>query len=390
MEIRGESKYFLKKMIVMREKRANAIQLFYDPVNQKWMKERGIYLTKQIFHFCLTLELELLKWKISKKESEQLLSEIKAKFQIPDGIDFKASPYEDSALIGQGQFGKVWRSSLKGGVGRGEVRVYAIKKLPWDPSDVDQISEILIQRRLKHAHVLSVHEVFSAPSMVLYIVMELCDSDLEKYLVDPARVFALFNLGDSNNSNKNKTFTTRNNTNDASLGGVSSAQSGRQKVARTLFPMLVEAVRYVHAEKVIHRDIKPANIVLRFSSVGANASACGVVPLLADFGLAKYLTTVSQRAKSYKFSPFWSAPELWSPLGGVVAEGYTKAVDVWSLGIVLLQMWMGLDSDDDTIQMKVCWRMLVNWFFVGFFFSWWIQIVLFPFFFLFYISYNRY
>jgi hypothetical protein len=36
-----------------------------------------------------------------------------------------------------------------------------------------------------------------------------------------------------------------------------------------------------------------------------------------------------------------------------VAQGYTKAVDVWSLGIVLLQMWLGLDSDDDTIQMNV-------------------------------------
>jgi serine/threonine-protein kinase ULK/ATG1 len=236
--------------------------------------------------------------------------------------------------------------------------VYAIKKLPWDPSDVDQISEILIQRRLKHAHVLSVHEVFSTPSMVLHIVMELCDSDLEKYLADPARIFALFHLGAASNSNESS--TTRNNTNDASLGGVSSAQTARQKVTRTLFPMLVEAVRYVHAEKVIHRDIKPANIVLRFAGGvgGAHASvgarACGVVPLLADFGLAKYLTTVSQRAKSYKTSPFWSAPELWSPLGGVVAQGYTKAVDVWSLGIVLLQMWLGLDSDDDTIQMKVC------------------------------------
>jgi serine/threonine protein kinase len=172
----------------------------------------------------------LRKDKISKKESEQILSEIKAKFQIPDGIDFKASAYEDIALIGQGQFGKVWRSSLKGG--GGEERVYAIKKLPWDPSDMDQISEILIQRRLKHAHVLSVHEVFSTPSMVLHIVMELCDSDLEKYLADPARVFALFGLGAAS-SNSNESSTSRNNTNDASLGGVQAPRvRGRRWPAR--------------------------------------------------------------------------------------------------------------------------------------------------------------
>jgi hypothetical protein len=44
MEISGEFEQFLKKMIVIREKRTNAIQLFYDPVNQKWMKERGILM----------------------------------------------------------------------------------------------------------------------------------------------------------------------------------------------------------------------------------------------------------------------------------------------------------------------------------------------------------
>jgi serine/threonine protein kinase len=38
------------------------------------------------------------------------------------------------------------------------------------------------------------------------------------------------------------------------------------------------------------------------------------------------------KAKSYKCSPYWSAPELWSPLHGFVTK-YTNKVDIWSLGI---------------------------------------------------------
>lgn len=264
--------------------------------------------------------------KISKKESEELASGIKSKLRIPDGIDFKASPYEDSELIGRGQFGIVWRCVLK--EGSQKEKSFAIKKLPWDPSDVEQISEILIHNRLKHANIIALHEVFSTHSMVLHIVMDLCDSDLEKYLADPSKVFALFNLSDGN----------------------STSAFPCQTVTVTLFPMILEAVSYVHANNTIHRDIKPANILLRFTPESASMRC---TPLLADFGLAKYLTSVSQRAKSYRCSPFWSAPELWSPLGGVIATGYTKAVDVWSLGIVLLQMWLGLASGDETIQTKV-------------------------------------
>jgi serine/threonine protein kinase len=70
---------------------------------------------------------------------------------------------------------------------------------------------------------------------------------------------------------------------------------------------------------------------------------------LADFGLSKYLSSQSMKAKSYKCSPFWSAPELWSPMYGIV-DKYTNKVDIWSLGIILLQLWFGLDSKSGIIS----------------------------------------
>jgi len=194
------------------------------------------------------------------------------------------------------------------------------QKIGWDPSDSNQISEILIHQNLKHKYIVPLFEVFSTPSMILHIVMEECESDLEKYLVDPSSI-------------------------TSSLISKNKSESSREEIAKLWFPKIVEAVHYIHSMKYIHRDIKPANILLKlyFNEW---------IPLLSDFGLAKYLTTASLKAKSYACSPFWSAPELWSPIYGIV-EKYSNKVDIWSLGIVLLQMWFGIDSKNDEIRMKI-------------------------------------
>jgi serine/threonine protein kinase len=81
------------------------------------------------------------------------------------------------------------------------------------------------------------------------------------------------------------------------------------------------ALAYLHSEKVVHRDIKPPNILVR----------C-VDPLniaVTDFGLAK-----ADRSKmvSRKGTPFYAAPEI---LYG--RSKYGSAVDIWSLGVVILQ-----------------------------------------------------
>lgn len=77
-----------------------------------------------------------------------------------------------------------------------------------------------------------------------------------------------------------------------------------------------------HANGVIHRDIKDDNIFV--SDKGEYK--------IGDFGVSKVLKD-SSKAESLKGTPNFLAPEVY--LG---KEGYTKSVDLYSLGIVLYRL----------------------------------------------------
>lgn len=85
---------------------------------------------------------------------------------------------------------------------------------------------------------------------------------------------------------------------------------------------VLRGLRACHECGVIHRDIKDDNIFV---------SGKGVYKI-GDFGVSKVLKD-SSRAESLKGTPNFLAPEVY--LG---KEGYTKSVDLYSLGIVLYRL----------------------------------------------------
>uniref|UniRef100_A0A7N6F8G5 non-specific serine/threonine protein kinase n=1 Tax=Anabas testudineus TaxID=64144 RepID=A0A7N6F8G5_ANATE len=89
----------------------------------------------------------------------------------------------------------------------------------------------------------------------------------------------------------------------------------------------MQALVYLHDNKIIHRDLKAGNILLTLD---------GDVKL-ADFGVSARNTKTLQRRDSFIGTPYWMAPEV------VMCETskdrpYDYKADIWSLGVTLIEL----------------------------------------------------
>ena len=106
--------------------------------------------------------------------------------------------------------------------------------------------------------------------------------------------------------------------------------------ARKVFIQLFQAVKYLHDRNIVHRDIKPENILLTDKQLSVK---------LADFGLAKIIGEESFTT-TLCGTPSYVAPEI---LENSNHRRYTRAVDVWSLGVVLYICLCGFPPFSDEL-----------------------------------------
>jgi p90 ribosomal S6 kinase len=80
---------------------------------------------------------------------------------------------------------------------------------------------------------------------------------------------------------------------------------------------------------VVHRDLKPSNVLY----ASQPRSAAGL--RIADFGFAKQLTAENGLLMTPCYTADFVAPEV------LRQQGYDRACDVWSLGVLLHVMLVG-------------------------------------------------
>lgn len=110
-----------------------------------------------------------------------------------------------------------------------------------------------------------------------------------------------------------------------SLTDIVTATRMTEPQIATISRQVLGALDFLHARKVIHRDIKSDSILLKRD---------GTVKL-TDFGFCGQLSEEVPRRRSLVGTPYWTAAEV------IAREPYDTRADIWSFGVMLIEMVEG-------------------------------------------------
>ena len=85
-------------------------------------------------------------------------------------------------------------------------------------------------------------------------------------------------------------------------------------------------MKHVHDHKILHRDLKTQNVFITANNTIK----------LGDFGIACFLKTTMDQAKTQIGTPFYLSPEI------CMNQKYDQKSDMWALGVVLYEV---IDTD---------------------------------------------
>ncbi|GAW12282.1 hypothetical protein ANO14919_016450 [Xylariales sp. No.14919] len=121
-----------------------------------------------------------------------------------------------------------------------------------------------------------------------------------------------------------------------------------EQYVQIIAQQLVDALGYLHDNKITHRDVKPDNILIQ--------TIDPLIVKLTDFGLSKMIDTEQTFLKTFCGTLLYCAPEVYTEYSSyddygrrtnrknhrhVDRERYDHAVDIWSLGGVLFNTLTG-------------------------------------------------
>ncbi|KAK7203476.1 Pkinase-domain-containing protein [Myxozyma melibiosi] len=199
-----------------------------------------------------------------------------------------AQLYEKKHKVGQGASGSVYVASPRAGSGiiSAKFSKVAIKQMNLEnqPRKELIVTEILVMKESQHPNIVNFLDAYLREPADLWVVMEYMEGG------------ALTDIIDNNTLNE-------------------------AQIATICFETC-KGLQHLHHKNIIHRDIKSDNVLL---------DTQGHVKI-TDFGFCAKLTDQKNKRATMVGTPYWMAPEV------VKQKEYGAKVDIWSLGIMTIEM----------------------------------------------------
>ncbi|KIJ64521.1 hypothetical protein HYDPIDRAFT_154129 [Hydnomerulius pinastri MD-312] len=227
-------------------------------------------------------------------------------YQPSSGQSLTIDDFELITVIGKGSFGKVMQVRK-----RDTMRIYALKT----------IRKAHIVDRKEITHTLAERLVLARINNPFIVPLKFSfQSEQKLYLV-----LAFVNGGEL-------------------FHHLQREQRFNEERSRFYSAELLLALEHLHELDVVYRDLKPENILLDYTGHIA----------LCDFGLCKLNMKDSDTTNTFCGTPEYLAPEI---LNG---QGYNKAIDWWTLGVLLYEMLSGLPPFYDEVTDKMYQKILTD------------------------------
>ncbi|KAL4078322.1 hypothetical protein V8B97DRAFT_1865727 [Scleroderma yunnanense] len=221
-------------------------------------------------------------------------------------------------------------------------REFALKCLSKANLDEDalaaQLSEVTIHQSLRpHPNIVTLHRTFETPAFLLLLLEYVPGEDLFFFLEQARDHYEPTPLIDD--SVPSRTPPTPSLL--ASLHPAQLLSQTRLRLIARMLTQMCDAVAACHEQGVFHRDIKPENFIVTDAFVNGERR---VVVKLTDFGLS----TTDEDCSDIDCG---SAPYMSFECRNYFAPTYKPAAaDVWSLGIVLINMLYHCNPWTDTAK----------------------------------------
>jgi serine/threonine protein kinase len=217
-----------------------------------------------------------------------------------NSYSFNPSNFKMVSILGSGSFGTVLLAEY-------ETQYYAIKRLPKNRINNNEIDQIMLEKQL-------LMEMDENP-FILHL-FGTCQTDNSLYFVTEILEHGdLFNAIYSNERLKHK---------ECVFYGA----------------CIIMGLDFIHSKNIVYRDLKPENIM-----IGSNG-----YPKIIDFGMAKklpYTKLVDGEQRNFTKcntlcgTPEYVAPEL------ILGKAYDYSIDIWALGVILYEMISRYTPFDD-------------------------------------------